>query len=82
MLSNDKRKVINQRCNKLQRPPTADFVHSPDAGRPDGEPSFWCYSGQQLQARHTDKKSGILKNVLYSVQAANALEVALRMSPE
>ena len=82
VMSNDKRRLINRRCNELQRPPTATFVHSPDADRPDGEPSFWCYPGQQLQARVTDKKSGILKNVLYSAQAASALEVVLKMSPE
>ena len=30
----------------------------------------------------THKKNGVLKNVLYNVQAANALEVVLKMSPE
>ena len=57
-------------------------MHSPDADRPDGEPSFWCYPGQQLQARVTDKMGGIFKSVLYRVQAASALEVVLKMSPE
>jgi hypothetical protein len=36
-------------------------VESPDATRPDGEPSFHCYTGQQLQARVTCKKLGVYK---------------------
>ena len=82
VMSNDKRRLINQRCNKLQRLPNAIWVESPDAGRPDGEPSFWCYPSQQLQARVTHKKHGVFKNVLYNVQAANAMDIVLKMSPE
>jgi hypothetical protein len=84
VMSNDKRKLINRICNAKARAarPDAVFVKSPDDDRPTGEPSFWCYTGQQLQARHTDSKTGTLKNVLYDVQAANSLECILRMSGE
>ena len=41
--------------------------------------SFHCCPGQQLQARTTDSKRGLYKNVLYCVQAVDAGECVLRM---
>jgi hypothetical protein len=84
VMSNESRKIINRHCNERHRreQPGSVYVESPDAGKPDGEPSFYCYVSQQLQARVTCKKLGVFKHVLYNAQATNDLEAVLRMSPE
>jgi hypothetical protein len=83
-MSNSTRKHINRLCNELHRREQRRtvLVESRDAGRPDGEPSFHCYVGQELQARLTCKKLGVFKNVLYSVQSISRHDAVLRMSPE
>ena len=84
VMSNDKRKLINRKCNEFARRerPDAVFVESSGADKSIGEPSFWCYTGQQLQARITDKKLGVFKNVLYHVQGVSTMECILKMSTE
>lgn len=84
VMSNSTRKHINRLCNELHRREQRRtvLVESRDAGRPDGEPSFHCYVGQELQARLTCKKMGVFKNVLYSVQSISRHDAVLRMSPE
>ena len=54
VLGNDKRKLISRRCNELQRRvrPNSVFIQACD-----DEPSFYCYTGMQLQARAMDKSS-------------------------
>ena len=85
VMSNDKRRLINRHCNERshRERPEAVFVESPDADKPlIGEPSFWCYTGQQLQARVTNNQLGVFKNVLYHVQCVSKLECVLQMSAE
>ena len=75
-MSHEKRKLINRRCNELHRRERHSSVYVESLG---DEPSFYCYPGQQLQARVTEKKLGFFKHVLYCVQSVDANECVLRM---